>query len=133
VVFDAPLVMLSDMPTAYEKDSAVLGFLKAVPTVWDETVGVDGRIGEWAVLARRKGTEWWVGAMTDWNERDVVVPLGFLGAGRFEATVYADGANASRTATDYRVTTQIVDAATRLPVALKQGGGAVIRVRRLTE
>jgi hypothetical protein len=66
-------------------------------------------------------------------ERDIVVPLGLLGAGRSESTIYADGANASHTATDYRVTTQIVAAATKLPVALKQGGGAVIRVRRLTE
>ena len=129
VVFDAPLVMLSDMPTSYEQDPAILGFLKAVPTVWDETVGVDGRIGEFAVLARRKGNEWWVGAMTDWDERRVDVPLSFLAAGGFEATVYADGANASRTATDYKVTTQIVDATTRLPLALKQGGGAVVRLR----
>jgi alpha-glucosidase len=131
VVYDAPLVMLSDMPTAYEKEPVILDYLKAVPTVWDETLGVDGRIGEYAVLARRKGNEWWVGAMTDWSERTVEVPLAFLGACRYEATVYADGANANRVATDYTVTKETVDASGRVKVVLRQGGGAVIRLRPL--
>jgi alpha-glucosidase len=131
VLYDAPLVMLSDMPTAYEKEPAILDYLKAVPSVWDETVGVDGKIGEHAVLARRKGGEWWVGAMTDWSERTLEVPLSFLGAGRYEATIYADGVNANRVATDYRVTKQGVDRDSRLKLTLKQGGGAAIRLRPL--
>jgi alpha-glucosidase len=129
VVYDAPLVMLSDMATSYEREPAVLDYLKAVPTVWDETIGVDGKIGEHAVLARRKGQEWWVGAMTDWSERTLEVPLAFLGAGRYEATTYADGVNANRVATDYRVTRETVDPSSRLKLVLKQGGGAVVHLR----
>ena len=129
VMFDAPLVMLSDMPTAYEQEPAVLEFLSQVPTVWDQTVGLDGRIGEFGVLARRKGNEWWIGAMTDWAERSVEIPLTFLDGTRYEATIYADGVNANRVATDYQVTREQVGRDTRLRVVLKQGGGAVVRIR----
>ena len=85
VVYDAPLVMLSDMPSAYEKEPAALELLAAVPTTWDETIGVDGRIGESVVVARRKGDEWWLGAMTDWTARTIEVPLAFTGGGSWEA------------------------------------------------
>ena len=66
--------------------------------------------------------------MTDWTERTVEIPLSFLGAGRYDATIFADGTNANRAATDYRITTQTVDKGGRVTVTLKQGGGAVIRL-----
>ena len=130
VVYDAPLVMLSDMPTAYEKEPAALELLSAVPTTWDETVGVDGRIGEWAVVARRKGAEWWIGAMTDWTGRTVEVPLGFGGGGGWQATIWADGPNAGRVGTDYRRASQAVEDGGGLRLVLAPGGGAVVRLQR---
>jgi alpha-glucosidase len=130
VVYDTPLPMLSDMPTAYERQSAALEFLRAVPTTWDETVGLDGRIGEWALLARRKADEWWVAAMTDWERRTVTVPLAFLGDGAWEATIWSDGANAGRVGTDYRRGTREASASVPLRLDLAPGGGAVVRLRR---
>ena len=130
VMYDTSLPMLSDMPTAYERQPDALDFLKAVPTTWDETVGLDGRIAEWAVLARRKGPEWWVAAMTDWDRRTVEVPLSFLGDGAWEATVWADGPNAERVGTDYRRTARDASAAGSLRLDLAPGGGAVVRLRR---
>ena len=130
VVYDAPLPMLSDMPTAYEKEPAALELLQAVPTTWDETVGVDGRIGESVVVARRKGDEWWIGAMTDWNARTLEVPLAFAGGARWEATLWTDGPNADRVGTDYRRAAQEVDGTTALRLALAPGGGAVVRLRK---
>ena len=65
-----------------------------------ETVGLDGRIGEWALLARRKGDEWWVGAMTDWTARTIEVPLSFAGGGGWDATLWTDGANADKVGTE---------------------------------
>ncbi len=88
VVFDGPLQMLADSPAAYRGEPG-LEFLKAVPASWDETKVLDGKIGEYAVIARRRGTEWFIGAITD-APRRVQVPLAFLGPGPFEATVYAD-------------------------------------------
>jgi alpha-glucosidase len=130
VMYETPLPMLSDMPTAYERNPDALDFLKAVPTTWDETIGLDGRIGEWAALARRKGADWWVAAMTDWDRRTVDVPLGFLGDGPWEATSWSDGPNADKLGTDYRRTTRSASASDVLRLDLAPGGGAVVRLRR---
>jgi alpha-glucosidase len=130
VVYQAGWPMLSDMPTAYEAEPDALDFLKAVPTTWDETLGLDGRIGEWVLVARQKGGEWWVGALSDWNRRTLEVPLGFLGAGTWEATLWTDGVNASKVGTDYRRTLREVTADTSLALELAPGGGAVVRLRR---
>jgi alpha-glucosidase len=130
VLYDTPIPMLSDMPTAYEREPGALEFLKSVPTTWDETVGLDGKIGEWALLARRKGAEWWVAAMTDWDHRTVDLETAFLGSGSWEATIWADGPNADKVGTDYRRTTAAVTAGQRLRLDLAPGGGASVRFRR---
>ena len=130
VVYDAPLVMLSDMPTAYEREPLALELLSAVPTTWEETRGLDGRIGEWAVVARRQGQDWWIGAMTDWTGRTIEVPLAFTGGGAWQATTWTDGPNAERVGTDYRRGSQVLDAAAPLRLVLAPGGGAVVRLRR---
>jgi alpha-glucosidase len=130
VLYDTSLPMLSDMPTAYERQPDALDLLKAVPTTWDETVGLDGRIGQWALLARRKGGEWWVAAMTDWDRRTVEVPLTFLGGGAWEATLWSDGANADRIGTDYRRRVADAEASGTIRLDLAAGGGAVVRLRR---
>jgi alpha-glucosidase len=130
VMYETSLPMLSDMPTAYERSPDALEFLKAVPTTWDETIGLDGRIGEWALLARRKGADWWVTAMTDWSRREVDVPLGSLGEGTWEATVWSDGANADKVGTDYRRRVSEVPPGGSLRLELAPGGGAVVRLRR---
>jgi len=123
--------MLSDMPTAYERNPDALDFLKGVPTTWDETIGLDGRIGEFAVLARRKGADWWLAAVTDWDRRTVDVPLGFLGDGTWEATLWSDGPNADKLGTDYRRRVVTVSPGAALRLDLAPGGGAVVRLRRL--
>jgi alpha-glucosidase len=130
VMYDTSLPMLSDMPTAYERQPDALDMLKAVPTTWDETIGLDGRIGEWALIARRKGSEWWVAAMTDWDRRTVEVPLAFLDGGSWEATIWSDGANADRVGTDYRRRVADAPASGTIRLDLAAGGGAVVRLRR---
>jgi alpha-glucosidase len=130
VMYDTSIPMLSDMPTAYEGEPDALDFLKAVPTTWDETVGLDGKIGEWALLARRKGSLWWVAAMTDWSRRTVEAPTAFLDGGAWEATVWTDGPNADKVGSDYRRTTTAVTSGQPLMLELAPGGGAVVRLRR---
>jgi alpha-glucosidase len=133
VLYQTAIPMLSDMPTAYQREPDALEFLKAVPTTWDETLGLDGRIGEWAVLARQKGDEWWVAAMTDWDRRTVDVPLSFLDDGTgstWEATLWVDGVNADKVGTDYRRTVREASADGTLRLDLAPGGGAVARLRR---
>ena len=130
VAYDASLPMLSDMPTAYEREPDALELLKAVPTTWDETLGLDGRIGEFALVARRKGGEWWLGALTDWSGRTLEVPTAFLGDGVWEATLWTDGANADKVGGDYRRSTQAVVAGSTLTLVLAPGGGATVRLQR---
>jgi alpha-glucosidase len=130
VAYDAPLVMLSDMPSAYEKEPEALAMLAAVPTTWDETVGVTGRIGQSVVVARRKGDDWWIGAMTDWTPRTLDVSLSFLPEGEWEATLWIDGVNADKLGTDYRRVSQAVSARGSLKLVLASGGGAAVRLQR---
>jgi alpha-glucosidase len=129
VVYESPLQMLADSPTNYLHEPDAMEFLGPVPTVWDETRILDGRIGDYVVVARRNGRDWYVGAMTDWTPRPIQIDLSFLGAGKFQMTSYEDGPTADRTASDYRKTSAAVTSATRLTVKLAPGGGWAARIR----
>ena len=128
-IFEAPLQMLADSPKRYTREQECTDFIAKVPTVFDETVALDGELGEYIVIARRKGGVWYVAAMTDWTPRDIVVDLSFLGAGSHSADIFADGANAHRDAEDYKHSTRTVSASDRLDIHLASGGGwaAIIR------
>ena len=69
VIFEAPLQMLSDNPTTYKREKESTDFIVKIPTTFDETVALDGKVGEYAALARRKGDDWFVGVMTNWTSR----------------------------------------------------------------
>lgn len=127
--FEAPLQMLADSPTKYEREQECTDFIAQIPTMYDETVVLDGRMGEYTVVARRKGGVWYVAAMTDWTARDLTIDLSFLGDGNYEADIFADGVNAEKEATDYLHLKQTVKAADKLDVHLASGGGwaAIIR------
>lgn len=123
VTFEAPLQMLADSPTKYEREQECTDFIARIPTVYDETVVLDGRMGEYTVLARRKGNTWYVAAMTDWTARDLNIDLSFLGDGTYEADIFSDGVNAEKEATDYKHTKQNVKSGDKLEVHLASGGG----------
>ena len=102
VVFESPLNMLCDAPTNYLKEPECLKWIAAVPTVWDETVAIDGRVGQYAAIARCKDGAWYVGAMTNWDARDIELDLkSFLPAGTYRVEIFRDGVNADRAASDY--------------------------------
>lgn len=129
VVYYAPMQMLCDAPTAYEKYPDILAFLADVPTNWDDTHALDGKIGEYVAIARRKRTDWYIGALTDWSERDIRLDLSFLGEGNYEATIFADGVNANKDAEDYLVKKQRVTKTDTLNIALKSGGGVAVHLK----
>ena len=126
VVFDAPFAMLFDAPTAYIQEPECTGFIAKVPTVWDETRVLDGRVGEFVVTARRKGDTWYVGAITDWERRTVAIDLHELGIRSGTVTMFVDGPNAHRKGVDYQKRTISVPADGKLQVELAPGGGMVI-------
>jgi len=128
VVYYAPMQMLCDAPTAYEKYPDILAFLADVPTTWDDTHALDGKIGEYVAIARKKGTDWYIGAMTDWSERDIILDLSFLDEGSYQATFFTDGVNANRDAEDYQMKKYEVDRSSKIKVSLKSGGGVAVRL-----
>lgn len=128
IVFEAPLQMLADNPTAYMKEQECTDFISKVPTVFDETVALDGKVGEYIAIARKKNDEWFVGAMSNWDTHDITIDLSFLGEGNYEAEIFKDGVNANRDATDYKKETITVTAAQKLAVHLAPGGGTAMRI-----
>lgn len=127
--FEAPLQMLADSPTKYMQNQECTDFIAQVPTTFDETIALDGEIGKYTLIARRKGSTWYLAAMTDWVPRDLTVYLSFLGSGQHQADIFADGVNAGKEATDYLHTRKTVSSSDRLPIHLSSGGGwtAIIR------
>jgi alpha-glucosidase len=133
VVYESPLQMLSDSPSAYMREPEIMDFLAKVPTVWDETKALDAKVGDYIIVARKSGEEWYVGAMTDWTPRELEVDFGFLGAGNYKAEIFADGANASRYASDYTKTSLVIKAGERMKVKLAPGGGWAARLFNKTK
>lgn len=124
MIFESPLNMLCDTPTQYMKEAECTRFIADVPTVWDETVPICGKVGEYVAIARRKGSVWYIGAITNWTARDLELDLGaVLGGGTWKCESFSDGANASRLASDYRHSTATVSLSEPLKVHLAPGGG----------
>ncbi len=133
VVFESPLAMLSDSPVNYVQEQECTDFIVGIPTTWDDTHALGGEIGKYVSIARRKGDEWYVGAMTNWDARTITLDLSFLGAGHFKAEVYRDGVNANRIASDYAK--QVVDIAAdrRMKITMAPGGGYAMRIWKSDE
>ena len=125
VVYESPFQMVSDSPDAYDKAPG-FDFLKAVPVVWDETRFLAGDIDEYVVVARRKGRDWYVGAMGNEKQREISLPLEFLGDGKFKAKIYEDGASPRTLNESAREVTK----ADTLTLKLAPSGGAAVRLSR---
>ena len=126
VIFESPFNMLCDSPSNYLKEDECTQFIANVPTTWDETIVLDGKVGEYLVIARRKDFRWYVGAITNWEERDIEIDLSVLP--NFSAKsgrIFRDGVNANRAARDY-VSEQAQVWGNKVKVHLAKGGGAVI-------
>jgi alpha-glucosidase len=128
IVYEAPLQMLSDNPTAYMHEQESVNFISSVPTIFDETIALDGKVSEFAAIARRKGDTWYIGAMSNWNARDLNIDLSFLKQGNYEAEIFKDGLNADRDATDYKREVIKISAGQKLNVHLSAGGGWAARI-----
>lgn len=128
VVFDSPLNMLCDSPSNYMKEKECTDFIATVPEIWDETRGLDGKVGEYVAIARRNGQVWYVGAMTDWSARELTLDLGFLPEGEYVVELFRDGVNADRAACDYRKETVDLPADRKIAVKMAPGGGWAAKI-----
>lgn len=122
IVYDAPFQMLSDTPVKYRLDPDCTAFMASVPTVFDRTVVLDGKIGEYIVVARQKDGVWYVGAMTNRTAREIEIDFSFLekpGTAEF----FSDGINAGRNGKDFLRSTAEITPSARMTVSLSTGGG----------
>ncbi len=125
VVLESPLQMVSDYPEHYAGQHD-FEFIRQVPTTWDEVRVLGGLPMESITLTRRSGKDWYVGSITNWDARDVKVPLSFLGEGKYTAEIYADAPDAGTEATHTTFTREAVDRSTVLDVHMVSGGGNAI-------
>lgn len=130
VIFESPLNMLCDSPSNYLSEPECTDFIVNIPTVWDETVALNGKIAEYVSVARRSGDTWYVGSMTNWDGRTLEIDLSFLGEGNFTAEVYKDGVNANRVAKDYKKSVIDVPADRKIIVDMASGGGVAIKITK---
>jgi alpha-glucosidase len=125
IVYESALQVLCDSPYNYRGQSG-LEFLRQVPTTWDETRGINGNVGDFITIARRSGQEWYLGSMTDWEERTFEISLNFLGNGKYQATIYQDAPLANDFPDRLVKTTVIVTRGDKISLKLASGGGQVV-------
>jgi alpha-glucosidase len=128
VIYESPLQMLADSPSNYMKEQETTDFIVKIPVVWDDIIGLDGKVGDYLLLARRSGKDWFVGALTDWTSRDMELNLSFLPAGDYMMDIFQDGINADRYAGDYKHLKTNVTSGDKMKIHLAPGGGWAAKI-----
>jgi len=128
VIYESPLQMLSDSPSNYMKEQECTDFLVKIPVVWDDLKVLDAKTGDYLLLARRSGNDWFVGGMTDWTGRKLELDLSFLPAGDYSMEIFRDGINADKYAQDYKHLKINVKSGDKMNVEMAPGGGWVAKI-----
>ncbi|GCB33469.1 retaining alpha-galactosidase [Bacteroides faecalis] len=129
VIFESPFNMLCDSPSNYMREPESTSFIAGIPTVWDESKVLDGKMGEYIVTARRDGDVWYVGGITNWDTREMTIDLSFLPDGDYQVEEFRDGVNAHRKGTDYCREEKSLPADKKLKVKMYPGGGYVAKIQ----
>ncbi len=130
VVLESPMRMLPDAPPDYYREDTCTRFMTEIPVEWDELRVLHAKVGEYVVVARRAGDEWFVGGISNWDARDLEIDCAFLEEGRsYTLTAIQDGVNADRRAVDFKAITSVAGKNSRFPVHFAPGGGWVGRFR----
>ncbi len=125
VVYESPLQMMADSPSNYLREPDCLDFISHMPVTWDETHALQGEVGKFVVVARRKGDIWYIGAMNGPGKRTIDINLSFLPTGTYHITIYRDGINSDRYASDYKKSEKIIPSGQKLSLYMDDGGGWV--------
>lgn len=129
IVHDSPFTMLCDAPTNYRNEQDCVDFITSVPVETDSTFIAAGELGKYIVSVRKKDLNWYIGGMTNWDERDITLDFSFLPAGvQYTATLFVDGVNANKQAEDYRKESKTVHKGTQLKLHLASGGGFAMKL-----
>lgn len=137
VVLYSPIHMAADLPENYLARPDAFQFIVDVPTDWEESIALEGEVGEYVVTARRRrdGDDWFLGAITNEFDRRLSIDLAFLDAGeRYRAEIYADGDGAHWESNPYAIEIReaTLTSTDTLELKLAAGGGAAVRFRPVT-
>ena len=130
VVYEAPLQMLCESPSRYRQEQETVDFITSIPTTWDETRVIEAAVSDYIVIARRKGEDWFLAAMTDDSPREFNIELDFLAEGAYDMEVFKDGVNARNYAEDYKREIKKVKRNDTLGLSLVGGGGWIAQIRK---
>lgn len=141
VTLYSPIQMAADLPENYLEKKDAFQFILDVPTDWEESIALDGAVGDFVVFARQErksdrysGNDWYLGAMTNEDARNIEVKLDFLDDNKkYEAQIYRDGSNAEwkNNPYDYVIEKRVVTSKDQLQLKLATSGGAAIRFKAL--
>lgn len=128
IVYEAPFNMLADNPTNYKNEEESTRFIASIPTVFDETIALNGEVGKYATIARKKDDVWYIGALTNWDERTLEIDFSFLAEGNWSAEIFKDGINADREGSDYKREEFTIQSGEKMTINLAKGGGWAARI-----
>ena len=131
VVHDSPLTMLADNPTIYKREQECTDFIISIPNKGiEETRVLQGKVGESIIMARRAGTSWYIGGMTDWTAREITLDFDFLDNGNYEVILFKDGINADKQAEDYKQEQFTITPASKKKIRMASGGGFAMTITK---
>ena len=125
VILNSPMTMLPDSPSDYYREKECTEFLTRIPVEWDETRLIKGEVAKYTILARRSGDNWHIGAITNWDKRNLDLETRFLAPGKYRLEAIIDGINADKRAEDYRKIEKVFNAGETIKINLAPGGGWV--------
>ncbi len=128
VVYESPIQLFSGNPSQGHLEPEFMKLIGDIPTTWDETIVLDGKVGEYIVTARKKGNDWYVGGMSNWQGKTVDIDFSFVGEGSFDVTMAVDGVNADRYPSDYSISRKPVDR--KVSITMAKGGGFIIVLKK---
>jgi alpha-glucosidase len=128
IVYESPIQLFSGNPSQGHLEPDYMNLVGEIPTVWDETIVLDGKVGEYIVTARKNGNDWYIGGMSNWTGKTVEVDFSFVGEGNFDVTVAIDGVNADRYPSDHTISRKPIDK--KMTFTMAKGGGFVVVLKK---
>lgn len=128
VILNSPMTMLPDAPSDYKREKECADFIAKIPVEWDETKLLQGKIEKYTVMARRSGNNWFIGAITNWDPRNLELDTDFLQPGKYKLEAIQDGINANSRAEDYKRFEMEFNSGEKFKLELASGGGWVARI-----
>lgn len=130
IVYESPIQLFSGNPSQGILEPEFMELIGAIPTVWDETFILDGKVGEYIVTVRKKGGDFFIGGMSNWSGKNTEIDFSFLGDGEYNAILATDGVNADRYPSDYTIYQQPINKNSKMTLTMAKGGGFVMVLRK---